>query len=114
MSMPPGYKSGLRGNKLLLRNYLAKTRASGSAKHKKKPFYIPINQYLTSEPLKGMVDELLSEGSVKKRGLFRWEAIRDLRQAADQPGFLFGKQIFSLAVLELWYRIFIDKEQGWL
>jgi asparagine synthase (glutamine-hydrolysing) len=114
MSMPPGYKSGLKGNKLLLRNYLAKTKASGSAKRKKKPFYIPINQYLTSEPLKGMVNELLSESSVKKRGLFRWEAIRDLRQAADQPGFLFGKQIFSLAMLELWYRIFIDEEQGWL
>lgn len=114
MSMPPGYKIGLKGNKLLLRNYLAKTRASGAAKRKKKPFYIPINQYLNSEPLRGMVAELLSEGSVKKRGLFRWEAIRNLRQAADQPGFLFGKQIFSLAMLELWYRIFIDEEQGWL
>jgi asparagine synthase (glutamine-hydrolysing) len=114
MSMPPGYKIGSKGNKLLLRNYLAKTGALGSAKRKKKPFYIPINQYLTTEPLKGMVNELLSESSVKKRGLFRWEAIRDLRQAADQPGFLFGKQIFSLSMLELWYRIFIDEEQGWL
>ncbi|MCE7887428.1 MAG: asparagine synthase (glutamine-hydrolyzing) [Alphaproteobacteria bacterium PRO2] len=114
MSMPPGYKIGPKGNKLLLRNYLAKTRASGTAKRKKKPFYIPINQYLNSEPLKGMVAELLSESAVKKRGLFRWEAIRNLRQAADQPGFLFGKQIFSLAMLELWYRIFIDEEQGWL
>ncbi|MGB4107318.1 MAG: asparagine synthase (glutamine-hydrolyzing) [Alphaproteobacteria bacterium] len=114
MSMPPAYKIGPKGNKLLLRNYLAQGRAAGMAHRKKVPFYIPINQYLSSEPLKGMVEDLLSEASVRRRGLFRWEAVRDLRRAASQPGFLFGKQIFSLAMLELWHRIFIDEEQGWL
>ncbi len=113
-SLQESYKLGLSGNKMILRRYLAKNQNIAMSKRKKVPFYIPIDQYLTAEPLKGMVDELLSENSVKRRGIFRPDAIKDLRKAAGQPGFLFGKQIFSLAMLELWYRIFIDKETGWV
>ena len=61
-----------------------------------------------------MVGELLSEASVRRRGLFQWAAIDRLRRASRGNSFLFGKQIFSLAMLELWYRIFIDQEKGWM
>lgn len=114
MSMPASYKMGLKGNKLLLRDYLARKRTADMARKKKVPFYIPINQYLASDPLKGMVAELLSEGSIRRRGMFRWEAIRSLQNAQDGSGFLFGKQIFAIAMLELWHRIYIDKELNWI
>lgn len=114
MSMPPEYKLGLKGNKLILRDYLARNRTPEMARRRKVPFYIPIDQYLAQEPLRGMVNELLSETSVRKRGIFRWAAIQTLRRNADKAGFLFGKQIFALAMLELWYRIYVDQERGWM
>jgi asparagine synthase (glutamine-hydrolysing) len=113
-SMPSQYKLTTRRNKVLLRNYLAHSRASHTAARRKVPFYIPIDQYLSAPPLKTMVDELLSESSVRRRGLFRWDAVRALRASGEGSGFLFGKQVFSLAMLELWYRIFVDQERGWL
>lgn len=113
MSMPAEYKLGRSGNKLLLRDYLAR-HGMAAASRKKMPFYIPIDQYLNMEPLRGIVEELMSEKSVRNRGLFRWEAIQNLRNSARSAGFLFGKQIFSLTMLELWYRIFIEKERNWL
>jgi asparagine synthase (glutamine-hydrolysing) len=113
MSVSMEYKISVRQNKIPLRNYLTRHYSHSFAKRKKVPFYIPIDQYLASDPLKSIVNELLSEKSVKNRGLFRWEAVRNLREASGQKGFLFGKQIFSLTMLELWHRIFIDGEKGW-
>ncbi len=113
MSFPMEYKIGLRGNKLILRDYLSRKRNAETSRRKKVPFYIPIDQYLASEPMRSMVNELLSESSIKRRGLFRWEAIQTMRSAVGDNGFLFGKQVFSIAMLELWYRIFIDEESGW-
>jgi asparagine synthase (glutamine-hydrolysing) len=114
MSFPAWIKIGLRTSKRPLREYLRANRAADVARRRKAPFYIPIDRYLAAEPLRGMVDELLSQRSVERRGIFRWEAVRRLRSAPAGEGFLFGKQIFSLAMLELWWRIFIDREKGWL
>lgn len=112
-SMPAAFKIGPRHNKLLLRDYLRRHRSTAMARRRKVPFYIPIDKYLESAPLKTMVDELLCERSVRRRGLFRWEAVDRIRQASGRGGFLYGKQVFSLAMLELWYRIFVDDEAGW-
>lgn len=113
-SFPAHYKLGWRRNKLPVRQYLAKRGADDVAARRKVPFYIPIDQYLAVEPLRGMVDELLSETAVRRRGLFKWEAIRRMRTASGSDGFLFGKQVFALSMLELWYRIYIDREPGWV
>ncbi len=114
MSFPAGIKMGLRTSKRPLREYLRTNGAAEVARRRKMPFYIPIDSYLAAEPLRGMVEELLSQRSVERRGVFRWEAVRRLRSAPEGGGFLVGKQIFSLAMLELWWRIFIDRERGWL
>jgi len=113
-SFPAHFKIGLRRNKLPIRNYLARNGAAEVSGRKKVPFYIPIDNYLAAAPLRGMVDELLSESSVRRRGLFEWKTVESMRSASARNGFLFGKQIFALAMLELWYRIFIDREQGWM
>lgn len=113
-SFPANMKMGLRANKLPLREYLRRNGAHHAAKRRKVPFYIPIDSYLKAEPLRGMLEELLSQRSVERRGVFRWEAINRLRSESRGEGFLFGKQLFSLMMLELWWRIFIDREQGWV
>lgn len=114
MSLPAHFKMGLTRNKLPLRNYLAANGAGETSVRRKMPFYIPIDSYLAGGWLRAMLDELLSKGSVERRGMFRWEAIARLRGASEKQGFLYGKQLFSLLMLELWCRIFIDREQGWI
>jgi len=114
LSAPSRLKlSGFR-EKVLLRNYLKRALPGGAARRKKKPFYIPLDKYLNAKPLKEMVDECLSEESVKRRGYFDWESVRELRRSVDQREFLYAKQVFSLLTLELWHRIFIDREPGWV
>jgi asparagine synthase (glutamine-hydrolysing) len=113
-SFPARFKIGLRRNKLPIRSYLVRNGADDVSGRKKAPFYIPIDKYLDAEPLRGMVDELLSESSVRRRGLFRWKAVERLRSTSPRNGFLFGKQVFALAMLELWHRLFIDQEKGWI
>jgi len=104
----------LNRNKLPIRNYLNSNGYNYLSRQKKVPFYIPIDKYLRSNPLNSMVDELLSKRSIKKRGIFNWREVEELRINNDKKDFLYGKKVFSLTMLELWFRIFVDQEKGWL
>ena len=111
-SVPRHLKLGPAGNKAILRNYLER-RLPHLSRRKKVAFYIPVDNYLRRGPLAEMADELLSEASVRRRGLFRWDEVDRLRRHVGEGDFLFGKQVFSLLALELWFRIFVDREAGW-
>jgi asparagine synthase (glutamine-hydrolysing) len=110
---PPHLK--LKGfmDKLILRDHLSKYIPGKVSKRTKKPFYMPIGRFLNEKPLKDYVDLLLSEESIKRRGYFNWEKIRSLRNSIGKE-FVYDKQVFSLIALELWHRIFIDRESGWI
>ena len=56
-----------------------------------------------------MVDDTLSERAVRERGLFNPAAVARLRTSLDRGEFLFAKQVFSLVMLELWYRMAVDR-----
>jgi asparagine synthase (glutamine-hydrolysing) len=111
---PPHLKLKGLTDKVMLREYLGKMGLPRAAKRKKVPFYIPIDQYFGKGPLHEIMETCLSEKSVKKRGIFEWEHVRQLRNSVSKNNFLIGKQLFSLLALELWHRIFIDRESGWL
>jgi hypothetical protein len=51
----------------------------------------------------------LSEKTVRERGLFRPEAVAVLRDATRAGDFVHAKQVFSLVVLELWFRMAVDR-----
>jgi len=59
-----------------------------------------------------MIDQCLSEASVRRRGWFRWDGVRRLRELHSSD-FMWAKQLFSLLALELWARIYLDREAGW-
>ena len=110
---PPHLKlKGLK-DKLILRNYLTQLLPKENSQRQKKPFYMPVKQFLNTNPLKGFVDLIFSEEVVRRRGYFDWEKVRWLRQNMGKD-FVYDKQIFSLVSLELWHRIFIDQESGWV
>jgi len=73
----------------------------------KAGFGAPLRRWLQHE-LHEYVEELLSENTLKKRGLFDPKAVKEL-VCLDRIGKIDGAYpIFSLICIELWMRLFID------
>jgi asparagine synthase (glutamine-hydrolysing) len=105
--MPPRLK--LRG---LRRKYILKRAAESLLPRevvwrKKAGFGAPVRAWLRG-PLRPLVDELLSEEVVRRRGLFRPEEVR--RVVADNLSGRedYGLHVLQLLTLEMWCRIFLD------
>jgi asparagine synthase (glutamine-hydrolysing) len=109
LKIPPALK--IRGGvtKYLLRRYAARVLPESVVKRRKMPFYVPLEKYFAEPVFRDMVDDTLSEVSVRRRGFFRPDAVARLRQAMSRNEFVFVKQAFSLVVLELWCRMAIDR-----
>jgi asparagine synthase (glutamine-hydrolysing) len=74
---------------------------------KKAGFGAPIRSWLRTS-LKPMIDDLLSEETVRRRGLFDFQEIRriiELNQSGKED---FNLQVFQLLNFEIWMREFID------
>lgn len=73
----------------------------------KAGFAAPVDYWLAHD-LRPMVDDLLSESQVKRRGLFRPEAVRryidEQRRGAED----WSMQIWQLLTLEIWMQLFLD------
>jgi asparagine synthase (glutamine-hydrolysing) len=55
-----------------------------------------------------MIDELLSEGQVRRRGLFRPEVVRSMIEEHRRGEEDWSMQIWQLLTLEIWMQLFID------
>jgi asparagine synthase (glutamine-hydrolysing) len=95
--------------KYILRRYAHRLLPAEVVNRKKMPFYVPIENYFRQESFKALMEELLSEESVRRRGIFQPGAVSKLRGAMHRREFLLVKQVFSLMILELWFRIFVDR-----
>ncbi len=105
--MPPELK--LKG---LKRKYVLKKAAEKILPHdvvwrKKAGFGAPIRSWLRGA-LRPMVDELLSDETIKRRGLFRPEEVRRIIETNLSGREDYNLQVFQLLNLELWMRAFID------
>ena len=105
--MPPDLK--LRG---LKRKYILKRVAETLLPkdvvwRKKAGFGAPIRSWLRG-PLRPMVDDLLSEETVRRRGLFDPQEVRRIIAANLSGREDYNLQVFQLLTLELWQRAFID------
>ncbi len=73
----------------------------------KAGFAAPVDYWLAHH-LRPMVDDLLSEAQVRRRGLFRPEVVRryidEHRRGAED----WSMQIWQLLTLEIWMQLFID------
>jgi asparagine synthase (glutamine-hydrolysing) len=73
----------------------------------KAGFAAPVDYWLAHD-LRPMVDDLLSESQVRRRGLFRPEAVRryvdEQRRGAED----WSMQIWQLLTLEIWMQLFLD------
>lgn len=74
---------------------------------KKRGFGAPIGAWLRSS-LDGLVQEMLSESQVSKRGLFEWAVVRELIQAHRERKSDHTDHLLALINLEIWCRLFLD------
>jgi asparagine synthase (glutamine-hydrolysing) len=106
--MPPSLK--LRGlkRKYILKRAAEKVLPKEIVWRKKAGFGAPIRSWLRG-PLKPMVDDLLSEETVRRRGLFQPAAVRRIISANNSGREDYNLQVFQLLTLELWQREFLGK-----
>ncbi len=96
--------------KYILRRLAERVLPKEIAHRRKMPFYVPVEHYFEQPEFVELMDDLLSGDSVKRRGIFRTQAVEKLRLSMRRREFLLVKQVFSLMTLELWFRIFIDRD----
>ena len=73
---------------------------------RKAGFPVPYETWLRKD-LRGWLHDVLMDQKTLDRGYFEKEAIRGLLKD-DQRSGGYSKELFSLAVLELWHRVFLQ------
>jgi asparagine synthase (glutamine-hydrolysing) len=106
--MPPELKlKGLRG-KYILKRAAERYLPREIVWRKKAGFRAPVRAWLANE-LKPMVEDLLSEERVRRRGLFDYAEIRriiDDNLSGREDNSL---KVYQLLTLELWHEAFVDR-----
>ncbi len=77
----------------------------------KAGFAAPVDYWLAND-LREMVDDLLSDTNIRKRGLFRPEAVRRFVEEHRSGAEDWSMQIWQFLTLEHWMRIFLDAGAG--
>lgn len=118
LSVPGRLRRKGRQRKILLANYVDKALPGITGQpgrferfYGQKPL---LGACMVSGPFKEMMDACLSDESIRRRKLFAPEAVKRLVMAAKTGDSIPQRQIFSIVALEIWFRIFVDHEKGWL
>ena len=105
--MPPRLKlKGLR-RKYILKRAAETLLPRDVVWRKKAGFSAPLRSWLRGA-LAPLVEDLLSEETVRRRGLFRPAEVRRVVEANLSGREDFNLQVFQLLTLELWHREFLD------
>jgi asparagine synthase (glutamine-hydrolysing) len=108
-TLPPAHR--IRGNtqKYLLKKISERYLPHSIVHRPKAPFCSPLRAWMRA-PLAPMVDELLSETSLKARGFFDAAQVRALIEKDRRGEEDFGMVIWTLLTFELWFRTFFDSK----
>ena len=106
-TMPPRLK--LRGlkRKYILKRALDGVLPSDVVWRRKAGFGAPIRSWLRG-PLRTLINDLLSEETIKRRGIFRPKEVRRVIESNFSGREDNNLQVFQLLGLELWHQTFLD------
>jgi len=105
--LPIQYKQRGREGKWIFKKAMEPYLPDDVIYRPKTGFGVPLRGWLRNQ-LKPLVNDTLSEASLKKRDLFDFTAVQNLREM-DKVGRVDGTYtIFALTCIELWCRIFLD------
>jgi asparagine synthase (glutamine-hydrolysing) len=107
-SLPAHYKLRGLSLKYLLKRALAKRVPRAILKRKKAGFPVPYDSWMRGD-LKGWLSGILLDRETSARGYFRKSIVEKLLAENASSG-MYSKELFSLAVLELWHRQFLGNQ----
>ena len=108
-ALPSRLKLNGHKTKYILKKALSKRIPSEIRNRKKAGFPVPYASWLRKD-LKDLVWDVLMDGRTNSRSYFSRSAVESLLKA-NSNGADYSKEIFSLVTLELWQRIFLEREQ---
>jgi asparagine synthase (glutamine-hydrolysing) len=107
-SLPSDFKLRWFTTKFLAKAALEERVPKPILKRKKAGFPVPYEKWMRAD-LRGWVSDVLLDRRTRERGYFEPGVVENLlvedRRTGDYP-----KEIFSLVVLELWHRVFLDQD----
>jgi asparagine synthase (glutamine-hydrolysing) len=109
LKLPPSLKIRAGKTKYILRQYARRLLPKQATVRRKMPFYVPLEKCFSEPAFQALVQDALSNARICSRGIFRPQEVSKLRQSMHRGEFLFVKQVFSLVVLELWFRMAVDR-----
>ena len=108
-NIPAGLKVRGAVTKFILREAMKDWLPAEILRQKKAGFGAPVDYWLAKD-LRGVVDDLLSAGRVRERGLFEPSAVQRMVREQRNGRRDWSMQIWQLLTLELWMRTFIDRD----
>ncbi|HPS76842.1 MAG TPA: asparagine synthase (glutamine-hydrolyzing) [Thermoanaerobaculaceae bacterium] len=111
LALPGQVKVGLRSGKLVLRRAARQWLPAGLVGRRKQGFDVPVAAWLRG-PLREPLGDLLGEASVRRRGLWRPEAVARLVREHLEGTRDHGEKLWCLLALEGWMRTAIDRLPG--
>jgi asparagine synthase (glutamine-hydrolysing) len=106
-SLPPHYKIGEKQTKRILKAAVSTLLPSEILTRKKAGFPVPYGAWLRNG-LSDAVRDILLSGRARSRGYFQKGQVERLLQFDKSEG-KYSKEVFSLLVIELWHREFVDR-----
>jgi asparagine synthase (glutamine-hydrolysing) len=110
-SLPGKYKVHGFTTKYILKKVLSNRVPQEILNRKKVGFPVPYNAWLRND-LKDWIRDLLLDRETLQRGYFNRDCIERLISQNTALGGSYSKEVFSLAVLELWHREFLGNQQN--
>jgi len=107
-SLPGSMKIKSGRVKSILKNAVRDLLPPALIERPKEGFIMPINEWLVDK-LGDFVRSTLATEKVKRQGLFRADAVRDLLDAHFSGRSHWGNQIWNLLMLQLWWETYIDR-----
>lgn len=107
--IPSSYRVRRGELKYLLKKALTGVLPEAVLSRSKRGFGAPMGAWMKRQ-LAPAMKTLLSEDSVRRRGLFRWEAVRATMEAHERNLADHTDHLGALMNLEIWCRLFLDRE----
>ena len=108
MSIPGKFKYRKGEGKYILKKAAETILPKEIIYRPKASFGAPIRSWISNE-LRPMIDDLLSESSIRRRGLFNYAFIKNMIDQDRKGSSDFAYQIYFLLTLELWFKEFVDQ-----
>ncbi len=109
LRLPPDLKIRKGTCKYILRRYAERMLPEAVSARRKQPFYVPLDKYFAQPAFQELMHDTLSEQTVRERGIAQPATVTRLCRSMDKGEFIYAKQVLSLIILELWFRIMVDR-----